>query len=198
MEVLIAFFVFGLVIYYLSNNSSSTKTTTKIIKTETINTANGKVTLEQTTVTTDATLEIKPIQSNISNFPQGNTFNIPSRSSITEIKSVATSPLSPSSGFNQNFSALPNKSPTDTQSQFKICSGCQRKQPLSEFRPNSNQPDGLTKWCIKCLNQPKLKPLTGMKHCPKCKQNRRKTSFYPTTKYPDGLSKWCKFCLDRH
>lgn len=82
----------------------------------------------------------------------------------------------------------------------KECPACKRKQPLSEFKKNQNQPDGLTKWCIRCIvdGAPMPNDTSGTKICEKCKQNRRKTSFYPTTKYPDGLSKWCKFCLDRH
>lgn len=199
MEILIALVVLGLVVYYLNNNSSSTKTTTKVITTETTHTPRGKMTVEQTTVITDATLEIKPIHQTTSYFPRHTI------STSTPLQSTSTATILPSPPQNnissephQITKPLPAQLSTPFHPQFKTCSGCKRIQPLSEFRPNSNQPDGLTKWCISCLNQPKPKPLKGMKHCPKCKQNRRKTSFYPTTKHPDGLSKWCKFCLDRH
>lgn len=82
----------------------------------------------------------------------------------------------------------------------KECLCCKRVQPISEFRANSNQPDGLTKWCIKCLNNggTQRETQSGLKYCPKCKSNHRKSSYYPTDKYEDGLSKWCKFCLEKH
>ncbi|HHT7764644.1 TPA: hypothetical protein ACT2GW_002316, partial [Pasteurella multocida] len=80
----------------------------------------------------------------------------------------------------------------------KECPACKRIQPLTEFNQNSKQPDGLTKWCAKCLDEGAPMPhnVSGTKICEKCGQNRRKASFYPSSKYTDGLSKWCKFCLD--
>ncbi|HDR1198475.1 TPA: hypothetical protein QB394_001190, partial [Pasteurella multocida] len=80
----------------------------------------------------------------------------------------------------------------------KECPACKRIQPITEFNQNSNQPDGLTKWCTKCLDEGAPMPhnVSGTKICEKCGQNRRKSSFYPSSKYTDGLSKWCKFCLD--
>ncbi|WP_032137141.1 hypothetical protein [Kingella negevensis] len=82
----------------------------------------------------------------------------------------------------------------------KLCSHCNQSKPISQFRPNPNQPDGLTKWCNTCMD--KRQPAGqhdqhGMKYCPKCKQQRRKSSFYASNKYPDGLSKWCKYCLKK-
>lgn len=81
----------------------------------------------------------------------------------------------------------------DTNS-LKQCSKCLAAKPIDAFRPNHNQPDGLTKWCASCLDSQQPQP-PNMKICPKCKQNRRKSSFYKSSKYPDGLTKWCKYCL---
>ena len=80
----------------------------------------------------------------------------------------------------------------------KKCPGCRRVQPVSEFGKNTNQPDGLTKWCSVCMTEgaPMPHDISGMKICEKCGQNRKKSSFYPSSRYADGLSKWCKFCLD--
>lgn len=98
---------------------------------------------------------------------------------------------------------LSNLSPSQLEVTLPItkeCPACKRVQPLGEFNKNQNQPDGLTKWCSKCLIEgaPMPNDTSGTKICEKCHQNRRKTSFYPSSKYRDGLSKWCKFCLDKH
>lgn len=78
-------------------------------------------------------------------------------------------------------------------SNSKRCPNCNRLQPLSEYKPNKNQPDGVTKWCASCMSEPQKKP-SGLRKCPKCKQMRRIDSFGKSPTNPDGLHKWCKFC----
>ena len=81
----------------------------------------------------------------------------------------------------------------ESRDQTKRCPNCNRLQPLSEFKPNRNQPDGLTKWCTPCMAEPQKKQ-SGLRKCPKCKQMRRMESFGHSPTNPDGLHKWCKFC----
>lgn len=81
---------------------------------------------------------------------------------------------------------------TDQTPNSKRCPHCNRLQPLSEYKPNKNQPDGLTKWCTACMVPEKEKK--GLKKCPKCKQMRRLDSYGESPTNPDGLHKWCKFC----
>lgn len=81
----------------------------------------------------------------------------------------------------------------DNNAQMKRCPHCNRLQPLSEYKPNKNQPDGVTKWCTSCMSEPQKKQ-SGLRKCPKCKQMRRIESFGHSPTNPDGLHKWCKFC----
>lgn len=81
----------------------------------------------------------------------------------------------------------------NTEDHSKRCPNCNRVQPLSEYSPNKNTPDGVTKWCTACMSAPKSKP-NGLRKCPKCKQMRRIDSFGKSPTNPDGLHKWCKFC----
>lgn len=80
---------------------------------------------------------------------------------------------------------------------FKDCPKCERSLPSSDFRPNHNTQDGLTKWCASCLDSSR-KTTAHLKFCPKCGKNRQLRNFYKSKKNADGYTKWCKFCLKKH
>lgn len=199
MEVLLAIaFIWG-AWYFISNNIKQTKESTEIKETEVIKTKNGEKVITRVTVTdkksarinndptfiTDVDLETK---SNMANSYLPHTHK--SRDQVVTYKDYKQEQLpfdQPQSTIN-----LPSKSVD-----FKLCTGCNRTQPTTEFRFNPKREDKLTKWCKHCLDNgvPAPANMSGKKICARCGKTRLKTSFYPTTKYNDGLSSVCRFCM---
>lgn len=79
----------------------------------------------------------------------------------------------------------------------KQCPKCTKELDYSLFGKSPKNPDGLTKWCLDCLNNSNKKPQpkANQKYCPHCKRNRMKTSFGKNSKQEDGLTKWCRDCM---
>ena len=84
----------------------------------------------------------------------------------------------------------------EKKQESKSCPNCERVLPFQSFGKSGKYPDGLTKWCLDCLNNHQSKLPKNKKHCPKCNKTRLKSSFYKNSKQPDGLTKWCKTCMD--
>ncbi|HHG1430449.1 TPA: hypothetical protein ACPULS_001106 [Escherichia coli] len=97
---------------------------------------------------------------------------------------------------------IPSVSPPKEESANRVSSGrkqclrCRINLPYDKFRKSSKNPDGLTKWCARCLDGPKN--TRHMKWCPICNVRRKRTSFYPNNQNADGLMAWCKTCWDEH
>lgn len=206
MELFIGIAIISGIWWFISNNKKSIKDETIIKTTQTVKIAGGEQTIErttvlnhdQTTIRSPSTPITPPIHKIIT--PTVEETNLQrqleeARQHELEAKQLIEK-LSNQPKPTSTTIQIPDKKP-----QLKKCANCERTQPTSEFRSNHKQPDGLTKWCISCLDSGEklINPasLKGIKFCPKCQENRRKTSFYPTPKYPDGLSKWCKFCLSK-
>lgn len=83
------------------------------------------------------------------------------------------------------------------QSKSKQCAYCEKSLPFSSFGKSEKYSDGLTKWCLVCLNNYQSRLPKNKKHCPKCNKTRLKSSFYKNSKREDGLTKWCKTCMDK-
>lgn len=206
MELLIGIAIIGGIWWFISNNKKSIKDETIIKTTQTVKIAGGEQTVTRTTVLNNNQTDIRSPSTPI--VPPTHKVITPTEREIelqrqlveTQRRELEAKQLIEQLA-NQPKPALTTAQTPNQQSQLKQCTNCNRKQPISEFRPNHNQPDGLTKWCISCLDSGEklINPasLKGMKFCQKCRENRRKTSFYPTKKNPDGLSKWCKFCLPK-
>lgn len=82
----------------------------------------------------------------------------------------------------------------------KLCNGCNKTLPISQFSSHPTNPDGKTKWCTSCLKKSNnnSKANSDLKKCNKCGNMRRHKSFYQSSKTTDGLSKWCVFCHEKH
>lgn len=187
MEVLALIVIAGLIYFYVSNNSRKVKDEMVIRTTQTVKTAHGEQTITRTTTVNDVQTDIRNPQKPMS-FPEHSIIQpqpISQEPPVAQVQHTQTE---------LTYATQPKAIPKQ-EIQFKLCSGCNRTQPISEFRKNRKQPDGFTKWCNSCMKRPLDPYPPGKKICEKCGQMRLKTSFYPTTKYPDGLSKWCKFCL---
>lgn len=189
MEILILIIIVGFIFFYISNNSRKVEDKTEIRTTQTVKTEHGEQTITRTTIINDVQTDIRSPQTPMM-FPEH-----PREKPVQPVQEELFPSISRAEQPPRISKAKP-KLIEKQEIQFKLCSGCNRTQPISEFRKNHNQPDGFTKWCNNCMrNGAPRPPESGKKVCEKCGQTRLKTSFYPTTKYPDGLSKWCKFCL---
>lgn len=206
MELLLIIIGIAFVWWLISNNKTSVKDETVITTTRTVKIDGGEQTVTRTTVIDNNQMDIRnpntpitqPVHKILEPTPRElelerelELIKQQNRVAIEAKKIVQLSHMQSQSHISNSNSLA--------ALELKECPNCKRTQPKSAFRANHNQPDGLTKWCISCLdNQEKLlnpASLQGMKVCPKCHQTRRKSSFYLSKKYPDGLSKWCKFCL---
>lgn len=189
MEVLALIVIAGLIYFYVSNNSRKVKDEMVIRTTQTVKTAHGEQTITRTTTVNDVQTDIRNPQTPMS-FPEHSIIQpqaILEEPPVAQVQNTQTK---------LTYATQPKAIPKQ-EIQFKLCSGCNCTQPISEFSKNHKQPDGFTKWCNTCMKSgaPYRGDMSGKKICEKCGQMRLKTSFCPTTKYPDGLSKWCKFCL---
>lgn len=203
---LLALFAIGAVWYYLANNKQVNREVTKERIVQKFKTDDGYV--ERETVRT--------FESDITEFkksgyvaqptlPNSNRASSPTSEFTSErvIKAPQMQPVIIEYDQPINHNSLPpylvdshaNQMLISNENnlQTKRCPHCNRLQPLSEFRPNKNTADGLTKWCSSCMAEPQKKQ-TGLRKCPKCKQMRRIESFGESPTNPDGLHKWCKFC----
>lgn len=110
-------------------------------------------------------------------------------SEIEEIKSEPLTLTSPQSDTQQDLFSINNES--------KECSNCKRNLQFNSFFKSNKYTDGLTKWCIECLNNHQSRLPRNKKQCPKCRKVRLKSSFYKNKNTEDGLTKWCKTCMDK-
>lgn len=190
MEILALIVIAGLIYFYVSNNSRKVKDETVITTTQTVKTAHGEQTITRTTTINDVQTDIRNPQTPM--YFKEHPVVQPHPQTQVETQSKL-----PEQSVQNRIQEQPKQLTQKQEVKFKLCTGCNRTQPISEFGLNHNQPDGFTKWCKTCMKTgaPRPSDMSGKKVCEKCGQNRLKTSFYPTTKYPDGLSKWCKFCL---
>lgn len=185
MEILVLIVVAGLIYFYVSNNSRKVKDETVITTTQTVKTDHGEQTITRTTKINDVQMDIRNPQTPMTFREHQIAQPQPTRQEqYTHTLEHTTNRLA---------DTTPEKTQQKQEIQLKLCSHCNRTQPITEFRPNQKRPDGLTKWCKSCMDT--SVDISGKKVCEKCKQTRLKSSFYLTSKYPDGLSKWCKYCL---
>lgn len=189
----------GLGLYFLNQNRTEKKDRTTITHKKVIHTSDGEVHIERRQVIDSvrtsytkkdvAQNEIKNITPLVDHNPVEEINNI---NQEDEIKELVLTP-SPKPIFQEDiFSRLDHET--------KTCLKCNKNLHHSEFPQSNKNEDGLTKWCISCLNQlneDRKNKLGNKKQCPNCKKNRLKTSFYKNSKQPDGLTKWCKDCMHK-
>lgn len=219
---IIAGFV-GLGLYFLSQNKTEKKDRTTITRKSVIQTPDGEVHIQRTQtidsvrtsytkqdLSKQALKDVIPTLSHtqpqqepnevqevisepliISN-TQPHRFAPQPQQSITEFQEVKSEPLTlvpPESDTQQDLFAKKHES--------KGCPNCERDLLFSSFGKSGKYPDGLTKWCIECLNNHQSRLPRNKKHCPKCNKTRLKSSFYKNSKQSDGLTKWCNTCMDK-
>lgn len=215
--------VIGLGLYFLSQNKTEKKDRTTITHNRVIQTPDGEVHIRQTqtidSVRTTYTKQdlskqiVKDVTPTISHTQpqqealrtqevkseplivsdtQPHRFAHQPQQSITEIQEEKPEPLTlthPQSDTQQDLFAKKHES--------KECPNCERELLFSSFGNSGKYPDGLTKWCLECLNNHQSRLPKNKKHCPKCNKTRLKSSFYKNSKQPDGLTKWCNTCMDK-
>lgn len=194
-----------LVLYFLNQNKTEKKDVTTITHKRVIQTEDGEVRIErrQTLNSVQTSYAKKDvIQNQIKDIEKKeitNTVNTAPKESVDNITTIDVVKKSrPEIQLNlllQNTQQELDLSATETQS--KDCPKCQKNLNYNSFGNSSKNPDGLTKWCLECLNNSSKKtpPKVNQKYCPKCKKNRMKTSFNKNSKQEDGLTKWCKDCM---
>lgn len=206
MEILIGIVVLGIIWWFISNNKKSINDETVIETKRTVKIDGGEQTITRKTVINNNQTDIRTPTSPMTPpthkiiEPTERELELQRQLEETKQRELEAKALI-NKLANQPTPQTVNITKQTNEQELKQCNNCNRLQPISQYRPNHNQPDGLTKWCISCLDSGEklINPasIKGMKYCPKCRQNRRKTSFYPTKKNPDGLSKWCKYCLPK-
>ena len=200
MELLILIGI-GVAIYYISNNSASNKEITRekivqkfetkdgFVERETVRTFEAKVTDYSRFDLKNTATPPEALQSNTltSQYQQPKEIEkvINPRVERYIAKPASNMHTTPQVAITQNVLHSPD---------VKLCTGCNRVQPLTSFFSSPKNADGLTKWCQQCLAEAGNKATKGLKKCPNCKQMRKLSSFYKSNKTSDGLSKWCKFC----
>lgn len=189
----------GLVVYFLNQNKTEKKDRTIITHKKTIQTDDGEVHIERRQVIDSvrtsytkkdvAQNEIKDITPTINH---NSVEKISNMNQENDIKELELTPSPKPIIQVDMFSTLDHET--------KTCLKCNKNLPYSEFPQSHKNEDGLTKWCISCLNQlneDRKNKSGNKKQCPNCKKNRLKSSFYKNSKQPDGLTKWCKTCMDK-
>ncbi len=212
--------VVGLGLYFLSRNRTEKKDHTIITHKRTIQTPDGEVHIQRTqTIDSVRTTYTKQDLSKqiIKDIALPNT---PNNSEIPNSKEVESRPLIICNDQPHRFAHQTQQSTNEVpreentfslispkvdiqQNLFeencenKICPNCERTLHFNSFRKSSKYPDGLTKWCIDCLNNYQARLPKNKKQCPKCKKIRLKSSYYKNKNTEDGLTKWCTTCMDK-
>jgi len=80
----------------------------------------------------------------------------------------------------------------------KECKYCREWKPVEEYKRNQRYLDGLTRFCIECIDILKQqKDDLGddkMKICLSCKKDKKSSHFAKNPNSPDGLKLFCKDC----
>lgn len=184
MEIIIIIAVIGLAIFLFSNKTS-VKDKTIVRQTKKIDTPDGEITVERTTV----------IDNNKTNFHIPNASNLPSAAFLYNSVQNDTQ----TKNINQQSNTLPNDN-NHFLLTSKVCSNCNQTLSIDNFYQSKKYDDGYSKWCKHCLeeaNKVRAEKAVNSKYkvCPHCKKRRLKTSFYKNSNRPDGLTKWCKDCM---
>ena len=186
----------GLGLYFLNQNKTEKKDRTTITHKNVIQTDDGEVHIERRQVIDSvrtAYTKKDLAQGEIASIKPTIEHNPVSRYSSTHTSDVLSKPDPVSTLQTINPEQPPNAI-------IKICQKCNKGLDDTAFAQSSKNDDGLTKWCISCLNQlneDRKNQSSNKQQCPNCKKNRLKTSFYKNSKQPDGLTKWCKDCMDK-
>lgn len=215
--------VVGLGLYFLSQNKTEKKDRTTITHKSVIQTPDGEVHIQRTqtidSVRTSYTKQdlskqaVKDVIPTIS--------HAPSQQETNKVQEVISKPLIISNAQPHRFAPQPQQSMTEVQEVksepltltpphndvqqdlftnkpgSKECPNCERDLVFNSFGKSAKYPDGLTKWCIECLNNHQSRLPRNKKQCPKCKKTRLKSSFYKNKNTEDGLTKWCTTCMDK-
>lgn len=208
--------VVGLGLYFLSQNKTEKKDRTTITHKRVIQTPDGEVHIQRTqtidSVRTSYTKQdlskqvVKDVIPTISySQPQQETSkvqevisepliisNAQPHQSITKVQEVKSEPLTLTSFHNDVQQNL-----LTSNIESKECPNCERNLVFNSFGKSAKYSDGLTKWCIECLNNHQSRLPKNKKQCPKCKKTRLKSSFYKNRNTVDGLTKWCTTCMDK-
>ena len=212
--------VVGLGLYFLSQNKTEKRDKTTITHKRVIQTNDGEVHISQTQVidsvrttytkqdlSKQVLKDVAPsiphaqpqrLVSKVQDEPLIVSSNQPHKFAHHEQKSSPTQDAKPA----DKFTLTPPKADSQQdlfaeKNDAKDCPNCERHLPFSSFGKSSKYPDGLTKWCMECLNNHQSRLPRNQKNCPKCKKTRLKSSFYKNSNRDDGLTKWCKTCMDK-
>lgn len=215
--------VIGLGLYFLSQNKTEKKDRTTITHKRVIQTPDGEVHISQTQ-TIDSVRTIytsQDLSKQVVNDITPTISHVKPQQEAPKVQQVKSEPLIISDTQPHRFAHQPQQSITDAQEvkpeplilvppesdtqqdlfakkhESKECPNCERDLLFSSFGKSGKYPDGLTKWCIECLNNHQSRPPKNKKDCPKCKKTRLKSSFYKNKNTDDGLTKWCKTCMDK-
>ncbi|MEB5477289.1 hypothetical protein [Acinetobacter pollinis] len=204
-----------LVLYFLNQNKSQKKDVTTIIHKQVIQTKDGEVRIErrQTLDSVQTSYTKKDIaQNQIQDIKQN---ELPVTSDIELTNNQNNNTVIPSLEPVKNQIEQQSKTMTNDQMSLdlndkqqeldflapindtKSCLKCEKNLATDLFGKSQKNPDGLTKWCLNCLNNANKQPSpkANQKYCPKCRKNRLKTSFNKNSNRVDGLTKWCKDCM---
>ncbi|WP_269915338.1 hypothetical protein [Acinetobacter sp. HY1485] len=172
----------GLIIYFLNKNKTEKRDITTITHKRTIQTEDGEVSIERRQTFDTTQTSYKPDQS--------------IDQKLENLKTISVEKQDKEFALDQQ----PQQEElvfTPSQTTSKECPKCNKQLTFSLFGKSPKNSDGLTKWCLDCLNNANKKPQpkSNQKYCPHCKRNRMKTSFGKNSKQEDGLTKWCRDCM---
>ena len=215
LEDLLTLVGVGGAIYWVLNNRTKTRTKDTIREVHTRVTENGSITYEREREVDSRTTELmrEGTQRFVANRGEYRVASSPpteidrersklTSSHIVEVPVMTSKPAPLTTTYREvnTTSATPPNRPVIIEAvkeSGKQCPHCSKTLPHSMFRPNSNHPDGLTKWCGQCLDKQASNKSQDRHHkiCPKCSQRRLKTNFDKNGNTPDGLTKWCRYCM---
>lgn len=211
--------IVGLGLYFLSQNKTEKRDKTTITHKRVIQTNDGEVHISQTQVIDSVRTTYNPkdlskqvLKDVAPSIPLAQYQQIASKAQDEPLIISSDQPhkfahheqklsLNQETKPADNFTLSPPKADSQQdlfaeKNESKDCPNCERHLPFSSFGKSSKYLDGLTKWCMQCLNNHQSRLPKNQKNCPKCKKTRLKSSFYKNSKQPDGLTKWCKTCMD--
>ena len=213
MEILLLIAVCFVIWKVIDSNSKKQEIkdkthTTTVIKERVGNTVVERTIVEETKInitdtTTKPRSELYPLASN--NEPGLKTITR-SDAAIIDARNKALKQASSTANFSKPISSEVISSSSDPVAlktissdgvRNKKCTKCLKTYVLNRFSVSnkSSNPDGYSKWCLNCLNEPRQeKNSSRYKVCKKCKNRREKWNFYNSPKTEDGLSVWCKPC----